>query len=262
MNRLNRLAVPMLLLGTACSDSTSPGSRQSSYAIINVAASSETPAGALVRPTAAFFRSDPIALPTSLLQVDACEVQPITAGVSASLFLDAGDSIVAETSMDTAFLRPPAAPASPIYTIPAPGLSVTLGTAVKFTIPGDANGFPASSITARTAESFEFSPISASIGEGENLALTWTPRGDATSTMLVYLQYASSGSPTANSQVFCSLVDDGSHTISATLLDEYQRSSTSLRVNRASRLRTTLKILDNAVLLVIATFDVAIQDAP
>jgi hypothetical protein len=146
----------------------------------------------------------------------------------------------------------------------ATGIEFTPGDTVQMQIPGNGTNYPAVNVTVRTAEAFDHDPVTVP-AEGENLELVWTPAPEPGSLMSFSLRYSAPGTNTGllNQQVFCGLVDDGSHLISAGLLGGWRNSVGDLRETEATRLRHTKLDVDTRTQVVLAsTFSRPIQPPP
>ncbi len=146
----------------------------------------------------------------------------------------------------------------------ATGIEFTPGDTVQMQIPGNGTNYPAVNVTVRTAEAFDHDPVTVP-AEGENLELVWTPAPEPGSLMSFSLRYSAPGTNTGllNQQVFCGLVDDGSHLIPAGLLGGWRNSVGDLRETEATRLRHTKLDVDTRTQVVLAsTFSRPIQPPP
>lgn len=146
----------------------------------------------------------------------------------------------------------------------ATGIEFTPGDTVQMQVPGNGTTYPAVNVTVRTAEEFDHDPVIVP-ADGENLQLTWTAAPEPGSIMSFSLRYSAPGTNTGllNQQVFCGLVDDGSHLIPAGLLAGWRTSVGDLRETKATRLRYSQVDVDTrSKIALISTFSRPIQPPP
>jgi hypothetical protein len=148
-----------------------------------------------------------------------------------------------------------------VYSMPEPGIAYRPGDSVRVDIPGAADGFPQMTIGGRTAEPFALGPVDTTASSSD--LVTWTPAGDDSSRMVVSVQYHDSQNPGAglNTQVFCTFEDDGSGTVSPTLLRGWTTATPERRV-QAVRWRSVLKAESGAVLYLVSTYAVTKTSFP
>ena len=85
------------------------------------------------------------------------------------------------------------------------------------TIPGASNGFHAFSQDFVNADSLKFQPIDATTDSTGDLLLNWNPQNGRRASVVVQLEFWTTGSGLANSQIFCQFTDNGSHQVQASL---------------------------------------------
>ena len=262
MRRHLHLSAPLASLALAACLEPTPAP-QSNYGVIGlttVVSTSDT----ILAPEAVFYRTGVLALPTSRLSSDQCQVlgypNPAPGG-GFPRFLDAGDRITVSTATLTKFLVP---------TIDADGESYVLeptdrfpfhpGEDVTITVPGAPGGFANGTISVRTAQGFAFGPIEPNPPAGQGLALTWSPpapAGDDSTKILLSLQYGVGvGQIEPNEQIFCSLVDDGTAEIPALYLSQWRNATPGSRQYEAARWRIVIKEVSGGVLLAISAFEI------
>jgi hypothetical protein len=213
----------------------------------------------ILSPEALFYRTGLLGLPTSRVTTDQCQIAAYptsTQGTQLPRFLDAGDSVAVSTAATTKYLFPTVGADGEAYVLEVgdrfpfqPGENVTI------TVPGAAGGFANGTISVLTAQGFTLGPIDPSPAADEVLDLTWTPRGDDSTKMLISLQYGV-GQLQQNQQIFCSLVDDGAAEVSALLLSPWRNASTGSRRVEAARWRVAFGEVTGGVLLVVSAFEV------
>lgn len=135
----------------------------------------------------------------------------------------------------------------------APAIPITPGDSIEVNIPGRLGTYPPFSIKVRTAEAFDHAAIPVP-AEGEDIVLTWDPAAEPGAIMTFSLRYAVAPSAgLLNQQVFCGLVDDGTHTIPAGLLGGWRNSLLDTRATVVTRLRYTEAEVDPRTQLVLTS---------
>lgn len=208
----------------------------------------------VVRPEAAFVLATAAPSADSRSTLDTCLLGPYDPSFSAPEQVSAGDSIIFTGGATTAILRPVSNPVYTRYLANPPELAFVPGAEVRFTIPGAAGGFPASTIAALTPDALTtLTPIPNLPSETDPLTLEWEPVGDDSSRVEVLFLYATAGSLTVNQQVVCDWRDDGSGTIRPELLSSWRESETKRA--EVTRYRTRQATVGDAVLFLLTTFD-------
>lgn len=257
MRRHLQLSALLPLALAACLDPDPvPESNYGVIGLTTVVAGGDT----TLSPEALFYRTGLLALPTSRISGDQCQVAPYptpSQGSGLPRFLDAGDSVAVSTTSTTKYLFP---------TIGANGESYVLGTDevfplrpgenVTITVPGAPGGFSNGTISVLTARGFTLGPISPTPPADSALHLTWTPAGDDSTKMLISLQYGVD-QLTPNQQIFCSLVDDGAADVPTIMLAQWRNATTGSRNVDAARWRVATKEVSGGVLLVVSAFEVS-----
>jgi hypothetical protein len=83
--------------------------------------------------------------------------------------------------------------------------------------------------------------------------VSWEPPGDDSSRLELALQYNAPGTAIPTRQVLCQWADDGSHTVPAELLSEW--NTADVKRIEISRFRTSHQYVGDAVIFFLATFD-------
>lgn len=253
MRYSRQLIAVTLVAASACSNPELRVQKED-YAVIYLDA--ETVGGeSSFSPVATFFRSQPLGIATSTTPEDNCFITSFVDTLTPldnTTGLDAGATVTVNVSGDSISLTPTAQPSIRTYRVPgAQQLVFTPGDTVRVTIPGAVGGFIASTIAARTADAFTRSALPVP-GALESIDLTWTPDTRAGSSMLVSMRYSAAGTGTLDSQVFCSLVDDGAFTIPSDVLAGWRAAS--VREAVTSRWRTEVKQIGNSFLIASSTY--------
>jgi hypothetical protein len=253
--RLSALLAPLAL--AACLDPQPvPESNYGIIGLSTVVSTSDT----ILSPQALFYRTGLLALPTSRVTSDQCQLAfypTPTQGGGLPRFLDAGDRITVSTAALTKFLLP---------VIGANGESYVLettdrfpfhpGETVSITVPGAPGGFATGMISVITARGFTLGPIEPQPPAGDPLELTWSPAGDDSTKMLVSLQYSVTVNQIEpNEQIFCSLVDDGAAQVPSVYLAGWRNATLGSRRYEAARWRVATKEVTGGVLLAISVFE-------
>lgn len=168
-------------------------------------------------PTAYFVDASNVNLPNSAVSADTCAELPFP-GINTPTplpQLDAGTPVVFATPNDTAQLTPgtPDANGYIFYRPPAnDSIAVRPGLTSRVTIPGASNGYHAFDYEFTNADSLALDAIDASPDSTGDLTLMWNPQLGKTASVVVQLEWATSGS-TPNTQIFCQFTDNGSHAV-------------------------------------------------
>lgn len=252
--RASRPLLAAALLAAAACSRADLRVQQEDYAVIYLDAV-PVAGGTSVSPYATFFRSQPLGIATSVSPLDSCRLAAYsdsTTAIANTAGIDAGATVKVSVSGDSVSLTPTVQPGIRTYRLPgSQGLLFTPGDTVRITIPGAPGGFLASTIAARTADAFTRSALPVP-DTGAAIALTWTPDALPGSSMLVSLRYNAPGTSLLNTQVFCSLVDDGTFTIPSAVLAGWRAAS--VRDAVTSRWRTEIRQIGNSFLIVSSTY--------
>lgn len=231
---------------------------ESNYGIIGlstVVSANDT----ILVPEAVFYRTGLLALPTSRVSTDLCQVASYpnpSQGGGLPRFLDAGDRVTVSTRESTKFLLPIITANGESYVLePTDRFPFHPGDTVTVTVPGAAGGFSNGTVSVITARGFTFGPIDPEPPSGEGLDLTWSPAGDDSTKVLLSLQYGV-GQITPNEQIFCSLRDDGVAEIESRYLVAWRTATTGSRRYEAARWRVATRQVTGGVLLAISVFEV------
>lgn len=240
---------------TACLSTTDPNERQQNYGFVILEAEQDLETYALT-PTALFYRTGLLQLPSTNTATDTCFIAPFFEDGSEGNFppsISAGESIELTLSGGTAVLTPRALLGRTEYRM-SEGMTLPYipGDTVTVEIPGAADGFPAWTLKARTAEAFTHVPTPEGL-DTEVLPLRWDAAPRPGSKMLVSLRY-----PTAEGmeQIYCELIDDGAYDVGAQRAQGWRLANPEGREEAWSRWRITGEQNGGSILLVLSTFEV------
>ncbi len=228
----------LLLSSTACIDTLQQSNGR--FGTVTAGAFGNGVGSYVMRPEAAFY--DKTDLSYTPASGDTCvianynPVQTINTGL---VTLNAGEFLLTSIGGRVDTMAAIAGSSLRVYSAIRPlGIPYTPGDSLTITIPGAPGGFPASSITIRTAEAFTHGTIGIPV-ENVALPLTWTPAPSAGSQMTFSLRYSNSVSGGAlNEQIFCSFTDDGAASINANYLGGWITALNGNRATRALRVRS------------------------
>lgn len=256
-----RLRIPALLavlvLATACLNSLdAPDGR---FGNIQVPAYDAGGGNYAFRAEAAFF--DNTDADYTNPPNDTCIVTGYTAnsgGISGGAFLmRAGEYLFTSIGGRTDTLGLIPGLAVPYYrTTLTTGVPFIPGDTLQVTIPGETPGFPAASITVRTAEAFTHDPVPVPAANASQ-PVSWTPPPQGGSYMTVSMRYNNNFSVDTlpNEQLFCSFVDDGAATVPNAYLDGWRNALENSRSTRFVRVRARQIDIDGRTrLAIISTF--------
>jgi hypothetical protein len=123
-------------------------------------------------------------------------------------------------------------------------------------VPGDAAGFPGTTIRVRTAEPFDFN-VPSSPADNEPMTVTWTPAPAPGSYMTISLRLNNTGTGTQpDAQIYCLFNDDGSGEVPANLAAVWKASDPDSRSTAFSRVRfTTIEFDARTRITLLSYFD-------
>jgi hypothetical protein len=168
-------------------------------------------------PAAYFVDAKNVSLPNSSVSADTCAQLPFP-GINTPTplpQLDAGTPLIFASQNDTVQLTPgtPDVNGYVFYRPPAnDSIAVRPGLTSSISIPGATNGFDAFTYQFTNADSLAIEPIDATPDSTDDLTLTWNPQVGKTASVIVELEWATSGG-TPNTQIFCQFTDNGSHAV-------------------------------------------------
>jgi hypothetical protein len=248
-----------------CRESSGPRQpKQYGYAIFNANIDNGVSGGVTPSPVGFFFRAPALQLPSSESGADNCVVQQIVNQPSQlPEFISAGDSVgFAAEGSPTVFLKPATDSGVPRYRVSdRTPVALTAGANVTFTVPGAADGFPASTITLKTVAPYTMSTVPADLPPNTAVTLSWTPAGSDDSKMDVSFAYATTPNGVLSEQLYCSLLDDGEFIVPASFLVGYRSAANDVRQFSSRRWRTSFKDLNGSVMLALSGYSAPNQPA-
>lgn len=210
------------------------------------------------RPLAAFYRANGLGL--NLGEVEACVGVPFSnqpPPVATFPTLSAGQYVYTEIGgrRDTLFSSTTLG-LQTYQLLTVNSIPYVPGDTLTVEVPGDAAGFPGTTIRVRTAEEFDFS-VPANPADNEPMTLTWTPAPAPGSTMTVSLRLNNSGTgEQPDAQIYCRFNDDGSGEVPATLTAVWKAAVPESRSSVFSRVRfTTIEFDARTRLTLLSYFD-------
>lgn len=258
---MKRIVLMLAAVSLACDGSTPPPpTHDYGFLVLNAVAGD---AEYLTQPTAIFYRTGGLIIPTSRITQDSCLVLPLQTapGPGTVSSLDAGETVSLAVGEDAYTLVKFTENGLSYYAHPDTFITYTPGDSVVLEIPGAAPGFPEATIRAMTAEAFILQPVGVPVA-GAPIDLSWTPAIRAGSKMTISLRYATPGSATVNQQILCHLIDDGAHAVPAALTSGWRNAHAGNRNAVATRLRTSEMEPPGAALQVSSTFTVPTPQRP
>jgi hypothetical protein len=226
MKRSLFVAVAVLLAVAACKSSFGDIPTSIPLGIVTVAMGDATGGVHTTSPAAYFVDAVNVSIPNSATSADTCAQLAFPGLVNTAPLsqIDAGTpvivSTVTNTGVDTAFITPQAADANGyiFYRLPVnDSIQIKPGSTSHVTIPGATNGFDAFSMDFVNADSLKIQPIDATVDSTGDLTINWNPQNGRSASVVLQLEFSTTGSGLANSQIFCQFTDNGSHAVQATL---------------------------------------------
>ncbi|MBX9927562.1 MAG: hypothetical protein K2X99_01505 [Gemmatimonadaceae bacterium] len=197
-----------------------------------------SPSGFVLLPSASFYSSRSTSITDSRAPTDSCTIGPIpgTEPLPGPV-ISAGDLITIDVNGSSHQLRPvDFQDGDRAYVVRGEGIPYAPGDSIRINIPGKNGGFPLANVSARTAEGFTLGPMPI-VTPGQDLPVTWSPAGNATSMMIFRLRYATEQG-TVDEEINCKFKDTGSAIIRARYLTNWSAVPATQRAVRATRLRS------------------------
>ncbi len=242
---------PLLALALVATAACEPdfGRRYERQGFINLQTYDDSLAGPVLKPVGAFYHYSHI--PTGFVTNDTCVVAGYNAtnvGLLTLPTLDAGDVLIAKVSGRTDSLFQESSTGMLLYgVLTVPFIPFTPGDTMDITIPGAPGGFPPTSIKVRTAEAFTLTPFLKG-ASGDPITVNWTAAPEPGARMNLSLRFSSLfDNNTPNTQVFCSVADDGSHVVPAELAEYWREAPDSSRSVAIARIRHSVVSLSSRI---------------
>lgn len=263
---IRRRTVPLALAvlataAVACTDSTSPSSVP--YGFVTFVAQ-RSGSGFTASPIGTFFRASGLGVPTAVSPWDSCRLETYS---RASVRLgdvypsiSAGSAIQLTVAGRTDSIFPGAVGREVRYQLRAASMPYVPGDTISAVIPGQADGYPAISFKAKSAEVLTVTDFGTPAA-GSRLDLRWNAGQDLNSTVTFAFRYGALNADTLNAQVYCQFKDDGADSVPAKYLGGWAQARVKSWL--ASRVRTYVApVARGGYFDFISTFDVPTPPSP
>ncbi len=230
------------------------------YGSIAVRASGSGEGPFTATPTATFFKSFEQTLPDSRTPTDQCGTFDYSPTTIVPGDLAPGGPLPVTVGSIPVGAMSELATVPGVFVLPSPNsFTYVTGDTMTLAVPGAAGGFPPGQVSVRLAEPVRIGALSPD-DIGEDYPVSWETNGDGTSGIIIALRYgASSSSVRADRQLLCIVRDNGSFTITAGLMGEYQASLPDFRELNVLRWRTNSASIDaRSVLYVVSSMDTTV----
>ena len=250
------VAAPLVALG--CSPSL-PTTRDLGVINLKDTTDGTGPGGQWVfKPQGVFWVSNNTVIPNSTIVPDSCINQryvppDTTTKVLNGTQLDAGSPIQVSTSTGIGTMTPDTIPNVIIIYKSAGFISHNPGTDVTYTVPGAAGGFGAGVIQSKTPKVLQLGPIDSM--PADSLTLTWNTGTPGTSAVNIALIYSAAHNSTYDSEILCSLYDDGEFTIQPKQVSGWAAAHGHQMVAALRWISTFKNVENNNLLVVESEFD-------
>lgn len=217
----------------------------------------------LATAVGSFFRSGEVQLPTSRTEADNCGSFNLITETFAPGNLDAGGDLALQVGSES-YRMAESPQVSRLYVLSGQSsFAYTPGDTLRVSVPGTAGGFPASQVAVRLAEPIRLGAVTD--GEiNEDLPVSWETNGDANSGVIISLRYTTSPTSTVpNTQVLCTVRDNGAYAIPASFLGNYYSANPESRTLNVLRWRTnTVTVDERTALYIVTTADTTVALIP
>ncbi len=218
----------LLVLGACKSLGDLPTSRP--FGLVTVATGDAVGGVHTTSPTAFFVNAVNVSIPQSQLINDTCAqiAFPSSATIAPLSQINAGPQVTISTALDTVQLLPAAADLNGyVFYKLAAGDSARIapGSTIRVNVPGATNGFDPFNVTAVTADSLFVQPVDGNPANTGELPITWNAQTPGQTSFVIELEFNANQSGAANTQIFCSFNDDGSHSVEPTLANRWRAGS-------------------------------------
>jgi hypothetical protein len=245
----------------ACVDATNPSSVPYGFVTFVAQRSGD---GFTASPVGTFFGASGLGVPTAVSPWDSCRQQTYsrsTVGLGEVYpNISAGAAIQIKVSGRTDSIFPGAVGREVQYQLRAGSIPYVPGDSVSVVIPGNADGYPAITFKAKSAEELTVTDFGTPT-VGPRLDLRWNAGQDLNSTVAFSFRYGALDADTLNTQVYCQFRDDGADSIPAKYMGAWAQARTRAWV--ATRVRTYVApVARNGYFDFISTFDVPTPPSP
>lgn len=230
MKRSLFVAVAVVVALAACKSSFGDIPTSVPLGVVTVSMQ-DAPAGVhSTSPAAYFVDAVNVSIPNSSTSADTCAQLAFPGLINTAPLsqIDAGTPVTVAAEADTAILTPQAADVNGyIFYRLAAGDSMLIrpGSTSRVIIPGTSNGFGDFNTTFINADSLKIQPIDATPDSTGDLTLSWNKQVGPTASVVVQLEFSTTSSGLANSQIFCQFTDNGSHAVEARLANLWRNGS-------------------------------------
>lgn len=264
---MSRRTLPLLfalVLAVAACDQLTKVAATDPFGFMVMNARARSAGGYSTQPRAYFYTSYQVNLASAASAWDSCRVYPYdpnSVPPGGGSYLPAGSSLAVRVSGSSAVLAPASTTTPGPYDMATSGLAFTPGDTVTLTVPGDRAGFPAATVSSKTAEPFTVdSLVTPTLGQA--MPLRWSLPADNNSAMLFSFFYSNIGASVPNEEIYCTYRDRGADSVPAYLMNKYVLSP--VRRALVQRLRTQIYDVPGtkATFNVISTFDRPLPTSP
>ncbi|MDP1889530.1 MAG: hypothetical protein Q8K55_01450 [Gemmatimonadaceae bacterium] len=263
---IRRHTVPLVIAAlatvtVACMDATNPTSVP--YGFVSFVAQ-QSGGGFTASPIGTFFGASGLGVPTAVSPWDSCRQQTYTRATvglgEVYPNISAGEAIQIKVAGRTDTIFPSEVGREVQYRLRAGSIPYVPGDSVSVVIPGSADGYPAITFKAKSAEALMVTDFGTPT-VGPRLDLRWNPGQDLNSTVAFSFRYGALDADTLNTQIYCQFRDDGADSIPAKYMGAWAQARTRAWV--ATRVRTYVApVARNGYFDFISTFDVPTPPAP
>jgi len=243
------------LTSTAClSLDDAEGSDRIGSITISSTLASQVPRRAT--PTATFFTTQPLELPSSRVTTDQCGTFSFLPESFSPGNLLAGAALQLQVGTES-YSMSERANVPRVYGLTSgETFPFSEGDSARISIPGQAGGFPPGEVAVRLAEPLALAPISVTEVD-QDLSFQWEANGDANSSVIISMRYTTAvTTEVPDAQLLCIVRDNGAYTIPSGTLGIYYASNPASRSVNVLRWRTnSVRVDDRSQLYVVSTVD-------
>jgi len=255
MRRFYVSVTALVVIAAACAPSAVAPRK---LGVLNLKDTTDGAGGYVIKPQGVFWTAQNVQLPNSTVPPDSCletsySPPDTTTAVLINENVDAGSPVQVSTSTGIGSMTPDTIPNVIIIYHALGYIPHVPGTDVIYAVPGAAGGFESGTIHGKTPKRLDLGPIDPQ--PSDSLSLTWNIGVPGTSAVNIALIYQSLHASKPDSQLLCSLYDDGQFEIPPKQAAKWKAAYPNQQV-AALRWITTFESLPNSGLLVaISEFD-------